>query len=50
MSKQLKLVMDIKKGKSFSNQRISCKSFRLLRILPSGFLDSFCQNGGDEKK
>lgn len=38
MSKKLKFVLDIKKGKSCSNQRMSCKLFRLLRSLPMVFL------------
>ena len=38
MSEKLKFVIDIKKGKSFYNQRVSYKLFRLLRSLPMVFL------------
>ena len=38
MSEKLKFVIDIKKGKSWSNQRVSYKLFRLLRSLPMVFL------------
>ena len=38
MSEKLKFVIDSKKGKSCSNQRVSYKLFRLLRSLPMVFL------------